>query len=371
MTHQCTSTHAMSAPGVVFADPTEQDTPVVKMSLVPNAGKTKDVQGEKSSRVPESLVAKKTAASKARASNNGGSGDIQDGGNDEGASDGPDADDENAGEHRDACNSQGVTGGDGAWVVPGVGTFQKRAIYTFGGCSLPAGLHKSNYTVQSRRVGYGNPRIPYNERFDPANVQLCNGFLNLTVPGGQQPTQADNYAIGCAEVTTVDQNILYGSVRTKAIFCQEPGTVHGLFFYKSDTQETDIEYLTDPSSLSNPGPGVPVPMWYTNQAVDPQRMAKTYQNGNAPTDCTTEVHEYRLDWTRDFTAFYIDGVLQKKFWVNVPSVPGTWVWNNWANGDKGWSVGPPARDNVLRIQSITMYYNTASNASSGSNSKRE
>jgi hypothetical protein len=112
-------------------------------------------------------------------------------------------------------------------------------------------------------------------------------------------------------------------------------TLAGLFFYKSDTQETDIEYVTDPRSLSNPGPGVPVPIWYTNQAVDPQRMAKTYQTGDAPTDCTTNVHEYRLDWTRDFTAFYIDGVLQKKFWVNIPSVPGTWVWNNWANGDRG------------------------------------
>jgi hypothetical protein len=213
----------MPARGVVFADPTEQETPVVKMPSAPNGGKMKEVQGVRSIRVPESLVAKTIAASNARASDNGGSGDIQGGGNDEGAGDGPAVDHVNSGEHRDNCDD--VTGGDGAWVVPGVGTFQKRAVYTFDGCSLPAGLYKSNYTVQSRRVG----QIPYNERFDPANVQLCNGFLNMTVPGGQQPTQADNYAIRCAEVTTVDQNILYGSVRTKAIFSQVPGTVHGSF----------------------------------------------------------------------------------------------------------------------------------------------
>ncbi|OCT54236.1 glycoside hydrolase family 16 protein [Cladophialophora carrionii] len=356
----------MPARGVSFADRTEQDTSVLRVDSTANAGRTNEEQAVRSATVPEKLAAKPTATSNDRANGNGGIGKIQGVANDQAPHDDPKPDDGNAGEHQVSCDDGDVTGRDGAWVVPGVGTFQKRAVYTFDECSLPAGLHKSNYTVQSRRVGYGNPQIPYNERFDPANVQLRNGFLTLTVPGGQQPTQADNYAIRCAEITTVDQNILYASVRTKAIFCQEPGTIHGLFFYKSDTQETDIEYLTDPSSLSNPGPGVSVPMWYTNQAVDPQNMAKTYQTGNAPTDCTTNVHEYRLDWTKDFTAFYIDGVLQKKFWVNIPSVPGTWVWNNWANGDRGWSAGPPVRDNGFRIQSITMYYNTAGNASSGS-----
>ncbi|EXJ54183.1 hypothetical protein A1O7_09520 [Cladophialophora yegresii CBS 114405] len=352
----------MPARGVAFADRMERNILDLRVDSAANTGRTNEEQGFRSATESERLAAKPTATSNDRATDNGCIGKSQDVDNEQVSHDCQKPDDENAGEHRASCGDDDVTGGDGAWVVPGVGTFQKRAVYIFDGCSLPAGLWKSNYTIQSRTVG----QIPYNVRFDPANVQLCNGFLTLAVPGGQQPTQADNYAIRCAEVTTIDQNILYASVRTKAIFSQEPGTVHGLFFYKSDNQETDIEYLTDPTSLSNPGPGVPVPMWYTNQAVDPQRMAKTYQTGNAPTDCAENVHEYRLDWTKDFTAFYIDGVLQKKFWVNVPSVPGTWVWNNWTNGDRGWSAGPPARDNVLKIQSITMYYNTASNASSDS-----
>ena len=108
-----------------------------------------------------------------------------------------------------------------------------------------------------------------------------------------------------------------------------------MFFYRNDTQETDIEYLTDPTSLSNIGPDMPIPLWYTNQAVDPVNADKTSQHGTAPTDCTIGIHEYRIDWTENHTAFYVDGVLQKKYGVNVPSQPGPWVWNNWANGDKG------------------------------------
>jgi len=95
------------------------------------------------------------------------------------------------------------------------------------------------------------------------------------------------------------------------------------------------------------------------------------------------VHEYRIDWTAEFTAFYIDGILQKYLTENVPGLPGPCLWNNWANGDKGvflnvvavnplehvlqqtntytatgWSVGPPTDDNELEIKSIVMYYNT-------------
>lgn len=44
---------------------------------------------------------------------------------------------------------------------------------------------------------------------------------------------------------------------------------------------------------------------------------------------------------------------------NVPTMPGSMVWNNWANGGS-WSGGPPERDSVLEIRSIEMYYNRTS-----------
>ena len=109
----------------------------------------------------------------------------------------------------------------------------------------------------------------------------------------------------------------------------------GFFFYESDRQETDIEYLTDPASLSNEGPGNPIPIWYSNQATNPQMLEPTRDTGPSPDDCTSQVHEYRLDWTPEFTAFYVDGIQQMNYTDNIPSVPGPWVWNNWANGDEG------------------------------------
>lgn len=289
------------------------------------------------------------------------------------------------------------------WVVPGVGNFSHKAIYTFNGSTLPEGLFKSDYPVldSERYMGEGVPPIPYNHRFEPENVQIRNGSLFLRVPGRQRPRKHPNKEISSAQIETTETKILYASVRTRARFSRVPGTCHGtridvsessslkadkssgIFFYSNDQHETDIEYLTDPRSLSNNGPDDPIPIWYSNQKRDPVNSPPSAETGPAPFDATSRVHEYRIDWTAEFTAFYIDGVLHKYLTQNVPSLPGPWLWNNWANGDKGgflvlltaisledvlphtdtnaatgWSVGPPAKDNELEIKSIVMYYNT-------------
>ncbi|KAH0142285.1 hypothetical protein KCU67_g14105, partial [Aureobasidium melanogenum] len=70
-------------------------------------------------------------------------------------------------------------------------------------------------------------------------------------------------------------------------------------------------------------------------------------------------HEYRFDWLKGVTKFYVDGKYVGELSKNVPKVPGSMVWNNWANGGS-WSGGPPKKDNTLEIQSIEMYYNRTS-----------
>ncbi|RMZ86409.1 hypothetical protein DV736_g6365, partial [Chaetothyriales sp. CBS 134916] len=241
-----------------------------------------------------------------------------------------------------------VAKGSSQWTVPDIGVFNNKVVYTFNGNTLPDGLTASDYVVQDRLGG-----APFDHQFTPANVQVSNGFLNLLVPGGQSPSNSDS--LKCAEVITSIPNILYASVRTNAIFSDT-----GNFFYRGDTQEIDTEYVTDPNSLSRVNSGSPDPIWYVNQAVNPGHDSSTYDTVTAPaSDITTNVHEYRIDWTETYTAFYFDGQLQKVFTDNVPSEPGNWLWNNWSNGDKGWSCGPPATDNVFKIQKITMYYNTS------------
>lgn len=105
-----------------------------------------------------------------------------------------------------------------------------------------------------------------------------------------------------------------------------------------------------------------------------------------PSDATAKFHEYRLDWIKGKTLFYLDGVLQQTFTRNAPDVAGEWLWNNWrcvsfvafgvflnalflvadvdSNGDGGWSAGPPASDSIMKIQKIEMFYNRTSSAGS-------
>lgn len=85
--------------------------------------------------------------------------------------------------------------------------------------------------------------------------------------------------------------------------------------------------MADPKSAD----GAPIPLWYSNQAVT-AGTSGTASTGPPPWDVTA-VHEYRIDWTPDATTYYVDGMLQKQHTTNVPSQPGSFIWNNWANGD--------------------------------------
>jgi len=250
-------------------------------------------------------------------------------------------------------NSIRATSTCGKTIIAGAGTFMKSATFTFPGTSLPSGLIASTDTIRDQDYG-----APYNHKFETKNVFVKDGYLNIKVPGGQKPASAPNQAISSGEVFTEVSNILYASVRTHAIFSTVPGTCQSSFFYKSDTQEVDIEYLSDPASQSNPDGTAD--LQYTNQPTN--GGDSTWSHQAAPKNIGTAVHEYRIDWTADFTSFYVDGVQKQKYTTNVASEAGTWLWNNWANGDIGWSAGPPRQDNVMKIQKIEMFYNTTETA---------
>ncbi len=119
--------------------------------------------------------------------------------------------------------------------------------FSFESTALPSGLKPNSYTV--------NDGAPFTHSFTSSNTYLNDSFLNLRVPGRQTRSP-----IKCGEVQTAFSDILYASVRTRAIFSDVPGTCAGMFFYKNDTQEIDIEYLCDASSLSNSGADTPPPL---------------------------------------------------------------------------------------------------------------
>jgi len=222
------------------------------------------------------------------------------------------------------------------------GEFSHSKIFAFNQTNtLPDGLIASNYDV-------GNP--PYQTNYSPSNAVVRDGYLELIVPGGQ-----GSGGISSGQVEMTESNILYASVRTVAILSQPAGVCNGMFFYKNDEQEIDIEWLSDPSSQSNHGTPQ---LWFTNQDAN-QDGKSTNTHMDPPSNSFNTEHEYRIDWTEGSVAFFIDGVQKWQTTEDVPTEPGSWIWNNWANGDKGWTAGPPTEDAIFKIKEIQMYYNTA------------
>ncbi|KAG5760504.1 hypothetical protein H9Q72_011396 [Fusarium xylarioides] len=164
---------------------------------------------------------------------------------------------------------------NGHYIVDRATKFANKKVWTFNGKSLPSALYSSDYPVGKTHV------------FTSSGVKVRNGYLELTVPGGQKskPYKA-------AEVATEIENIKYASVRTTAILSEPAGVCNGMFFYQSDSQETDIEWLSDPKSKSNYN-GIRR-LWFTNQDNDGDGEP-SHKPVLPPANPTTTKHEYRID----------------------------------------------------------------------------
>ena len=193
------------------------------------------------------------------------------------------------------------------WTVDGSSSFTHTLTIDFSNLNaFPSdSLAISNDTIPSGLA-------PHSQHYIVENVAVKDGTLQLKVPGGQTASP-----ILGAEVSTTEKNILYGSVRTMMQISSVSGTVSSPFFYKSDTQEADIEVITG---------GEKKGIHYTNHG-DP--ADSTTVASASPADLTSGLHEYRLDWLADRTDFYLDGVKQASLTGNVPSAAGAWLWNNW------------------------------------------
>lgn len=230
--------------------------------------------------------------------------------------------------------------------------------FAFAGNALPTGL--ANYYSRvndTKTVG-----APYDHEFEPSMSYVEGGFLNLLVPGGQQNDQV----IWSAEVQTTF-TVSAARVDTWAILTETHGVCNGIFSYDGDTSisggihESDIEWLSDPKSLAFTRPGIARALYYTNQNTKAVGSPGTSGPGVPPSDATSKVHKYSIEWRNGLTSFFVDDVPQYTFDTNVPTTTkAVWVWNNWANGDPNWSVGLPATDAVFKIQKIVMAYNPGS-----------
>ncbi|EGP86169.1 uncharacterized protein MYCGRDRAFT_94408 [Zymoseptoria tritici IPO323] len=92
--------------------------------------------------------------------------------------------------------------------------------FTFDGQALPTGLIISTDTIED--LADADSTAKFNHQFNASNVQISDGFLHLTVPGGQTESP-----IQCGEVST-EFEVMYASVCTYAILTGEAGICNGL-----------------------------------------------------------------------------------------------------------------------------------------------
>lgn len=228
------------------------------------------------------------------------------------------------------------------WVVDGAGSFTHSQTFDF---STLASFPTNDLIISTYPIGSS----PYTQLYTTSNVAIERGTLQLKVPGGQTASP-----ILGSEISTQVEDILYGSVRTTMKASTVAGTCHGAFFYKDNNNEMDIEVITGDTFKG---------LHYTNQRANGNTENSTHPI-TLPSNATTDFLEHRIDWVPGHTDFYLDGTLQASFTENVPFTAGTWLWNNWSDGDPGWTGAPPLEDSIMEISKIEMYYNRTSSAGS-------
>ncbi|ODA79034.1 hypothetical protein RJ55_04625 [Drechmeria coniospora] len=184
----------------------------------------------------------------------------------------------------------------------------------------------------------GRPSLDYL----PANVVIDND----TQQGGQ-------LFFGLADVTSV-------SFRVSAYISGDPGAVAGIFTYRNDTQESDIEVLTRESGHN---------VHFTNQPSQDdngQDVPGASQNITLPAGGTViNWMNYRLDWFKDSqeSVWYVNGLKLANTTINVPEAASTLILNMWSNGGY-WSGNMAVGDlATLKIRWIEVAFNSPSQPS--------
>ncbi|CCX08486.1 concanavalin A-like lectin/glucanase domain-containing protein [Pyronema domesticum] len=170
-----------------------------------------------------------------------------------------------------------------------------------------------------------------------------------------------------AEVENKQKNLLYATTRFRARVKGASGAVAGLFYFRNNQNESDIEILTrdQPSKIR-----------YSNQPVldkngneikdastlvDLNSLAQV--DGTALTDKRSTVswedwHTHRIDWVAGKSSWYVDGKLVLEKTYSVPTIPSYLTLNMWSDGGMWSGEMKPGHEAKLEIEWIEMAYNT-------------
>jgi beta-glucanase (GH16 family) len=173
-----------------------------------------------------------------------------------------------------------------------------------------------------------------------------------------------NSFVSTAEVESLQQNLMFASLRLRARVRGTTGAVAGMFTYFDDNNESDIEILTrDPNTEVR----------CTNQpSVDSSgRVVKAAEKDvNFLGKNWGQWNTYRIDWTPTTSAWYLNGANVANNTYSIPRVPSTLIMNMWSDGGVWSGVMPVGGSSYLDIEWVEMAFNTSGPATGPSSRLR-
>ncbi|KAH9433604.1 hypothetical protein MCOR02_005651 [Pyricularia oryzae] len=171
--------------------------------------------------------------------------------------------------------------------------------------------------------------------------------------------------VPCAELDSTRSDLLWGSFRAGLKLTKDPGTCAAFFWYYNDTQEIDMEFLSQEFDASKNV--FPVNLVLQSRAAAEAgynaQATGNFKKINLPFDPAQDFHEYRMDFLPGRVIFYADGQpLAEMTGDAVPDHPGHLILQHWSNGNALWSGGPPTRDAMLTVAYVRAYFNSSSDA---------
>ncbi|KAI2626679.1 glycoside hydrolase family 16 protein [Hypoxylon sp. NC1633] len=216
-------------------------------------------------------------------------------------------------------------------------------------------------------------RGPYGESYTPQNVisnniagdQMFSGPGAKTGDAGLQlvvKSEVEDDMVTGADVSTSDVYYFHGTFRAGIKVTDVPGTCSAFFWYRNDTQEIDMEFLSSEFNRSNSTFPVNLVLQSQESKDDGFDASKTrdFKKINLPFDPTVGFHDYRIDFLPDRVLFYADAeLLTEMNGTGVPSTAGNLQLSHWSNGNAGWSQGPPSTDATTTVSYVKAYFNSS------------
>ncbi|KAG5983083.1 hypothetical protein E4U55_000839 [Claviceps digitariae] len=218
------------------------------------------------------------------------------------------------------------------------------------------GKHGKSFRVENV-FSYAGPDIG-EDRQDLNGGIKSQRAMGLRV--GSTPTEVG--AITAAEIDSSRMDMFWGSYRVTMKLTRASGTCAAFFWYRNDSQEIDMEFLSREFDVAAQVFPVNLVIHSRESMRDgfDARKSGTLRRVELSFDPTSAFHEYRFDYLPGRVLFYADGhSLAEMGGEWVPSSGGHLILQHWSNGNTLWSGGPPSSDAVVLVRSVMAYFNSS------------